>query len=99
MRTIVLLIALLGALSCSGCLFTHITTPFDTDLDETVLGPDIKTGEASTTSLLWLVAWGDAGTRAAAENGNITTVNHMDMRFFNVLWGLYTKHTTIVYGK
>ncbi|HAR46383.1 MAG TPA: hypothetical protein DCS05_09515, partial [Nitrospiraceae bacterium] len=46
----------------------------------------------------WLVAWGDAGTAAAARDGNITTVNHMDREAFSILFGLYTKTTTVVYG-
>ena len=53
---------------------------------------------ASNKSLLWLVAWGDAGTKAAAENGNIKVIRHADSRFFSVLFGLYTEVTTVVYG-
>jgi len=80
----------------SGCLYTHVVTPLDTDVNKTVLGQ--KKGEASTESVLWLIAWGDAGTAAAAKQGGITTVNHMDREFLNVVFGIYTKTTTIVYG-
>jgi hypothetical protein len=48
--------------------------------------------------VLWLVSWGDAGAAAAARNGGLTTINHMDVQIRNVLFGLYTKETTIVYG-
>jgi hypothetical protein len=44
------------------------------------------------------VAWGDAGTAKAAENGGLTTINHMDMQIFSILFGLYTRQKTIVYG-
>lgn len=80
----------------SGCLFTKIEVPYDTDLNETTLGS--KKGEAHIYSVLWLVAWGDAGTAAAARNGNITRVNHMDREVFSILFGLYSRTTTIVYG-
>jgi len=80
----------------SGCFYAHVVTPLDTDVNKTVLGA--KTGKAQSQSVLWLVAWGDAGTAAAAKNGGITTVNHMDREIVNVLFGIYTETTTIVYG-
>jgi len=49
-------------------------------------------------SVLWLIAWGDASTSAAAKQGGLMTVNHMDRETLFVLFGLYTKTTTIVYG-
>ncbi len=87
---------LLAALLLSGCLYMNVKTPYDTDLDRTVLGE--KRGEATMTSILWLFAWGDAGTAAAAREGDITTINHMDREFFLLLFGLYTRSTTVVYG-
>ena len=45
-----------------------------------------------------MVAWGDAGTKAAAENGGITTILHADRKDFSILGGLYYEYTTIVYG-
>lgn len=80
----------------SGCFYAHVTTPLDRNVDRTVLGQ--KTGMAEMQSVLWAVAWGDAGTSAAAKNGGITTVNHMDNEFLSVFFGIYTKSTTIVYG-
>jgi hypothetical protein len=80
----------------SGCFYAHVLTPLDTNVDKTTLGQ--KTGKASSYSILWAAAWGDAGTAAAAKNGGITTVNHMDREFFNVFFGVYTETTTIVYG-
>jgi len=85
-----------GVLLLTGCLYVNVKTPFDTDLDNTTLGQ--KTGEAHTYSVLWLVAWGDSGTAAAAENGGITTIRHMDAKVFSILFGLYSRTTTIVYG-
>ncbi len=80
----------------SGCLYTHVLAPLDMDLDKTSMGQ--KVGRASSFSVLGLVAWGDASTAAAAKNGNVATVNHMDSEFLNVFFGAYTKTTTIVYG-
>ena len=81
----------------SGCAYLNVKLPYDTDLDKTVLGE--KVGVASCHSILWLIAWGDAGTAAAARNGGITVLNHMDMKVVNILFGIYTKETTIVYGE
>lgn len=94
---IVLLGALLGALLFSpGCIYWNVTTPLDDNLDRTELGT--KVGRASAYSVLWLVAWGDAGTQAAAEDGDISVIRHADSKTLAVLLFLYTKQTTIVYG-
>ncbi len=80
----------------SGCLYTHVLTPYDTNLDKTVMGQ--KTGRSTMRSILWLVAWGDASSEAAAKQAGITTMNHMDLEILNVVFGIYTETTTIVYG-
>jgi hypothetical protein len=91
--------AFVAALALSlapSCVLTDIKIPLDTDLDETQLGD--KVGEASSQEVLWLVAWGDAGIQAAAKEGGITTITHADTKIFSVLFGLYFKQTTVVYG-
>lgn len=80
----------------SGCIYSHVTVPYGTDLNKTVLGD--KTGKASTHSVLWLFSWGDAGVAAASRNAGIKTLDHMDHEVLNVLFGLYTRSSTIVYG-
>lgn len=93
LRNLCLLISLAAL---PGCLFASVTAPYDTDLENTQLGA--KTGESEYQSILGLVAWGDAGTQAAAEDGDISTIRHMDRHTLMILFGLYYKHTTIVYG-
>jgi hypothetical protein len=87
---------ILATVLMTGCLYTHVMTPYDTNLDKTVLGQ--KKGKASMHSVLWLFAWGDASTAAAAKEGGVGVVNHMDREFLNVIFGVYTETTTIVYG-
>lgn len=96
-RYIIFILLLVAALVFQGCAYSHIQGPLDTDFDQTVLGE--KTGRAHTRSVLWLVAWGDGGTRAAAENGGITTITHADFEYLVVLFGLYARVTTVVYGE
>jgi hypothetical protein len=60
-------LVLLAAPLLTGCIYSHITTPLDLDLDRTHLGD--KVGTAEWQSVLGLVAWGDAGTQAAAKQG------------------------------
>lgn len=88
---------LLAALLASGCVYTQISMPLDGDLNETRLGD--KVGRASFQSVAGLVAWGDAGTQAAAEDGGITVLQHADREILTVLLGLYFRHTTVVYGE
>jgi hypothetical protein len=85
------------SLSASSCVLTNVKIPLDIDLDNTALGN--KVGEASTQSVLWAVAWGDGGVQAAAQEGGITTITHADTKVFSVLFGVYVKQTTVVYGK
>ncbi len=97
MKPVALIITLaLAAIVVSGCLYSHVTVPLSTELDKTDLGH--KRGESSTYSVLWLFAWGDAGAAAAAKNGGITNMRHMDRKINIILFGLYTSTTTIVYG-
>ncbi|MBK6940227.1 MAG: hypothetical protein IPH13_08475 [Planctomycetes bacterium] len=90
-------IALLPLLASSGCLFADFKTTLDRDFDKTSLGS--KQGESSAQAFLWLVAVGDAGAQAAAEDGKITVIHHADEEVVSVLFGLYYKQTTIVYGE
>lgn len=84
------------ALFMPSCLYGNFKHPLDTDVLDTKLGA--KTGEASYQSVLWLVAWGDGGSKAAAAQGGITTLRHMDQQTMYILFGLYARQTTIVYG-
>jgi hypothetical protein len=76
-------------------VYTNTKAPMDIDYDETQLGS--KTGKASTTTILGLVAWGDASAAAAAADGGITTIRHADYEFLNVLF-IYQSFTTVVRG-
>ena len=98
-NAVLCLVLMLVAFSVSGCLFSSVTMPLDTDAAQTKIGPGLKKGEASAYSVLWLAAWGDMGTKAAADNGGMTKVHHMDQHHFQVFFGLFTKHTTVVYGE
>jgi hypothetical protein len=92
----VALTAVLIAPLFTGCLYYNVSLPLDTNLDETQLGS--KVGQAQAQSVLWAVAWGDAGTQAAAKEGGITTVRHADQNGLVVFFGAYIRQTTIVYG-
>ncbi len=89
-------VVLLVAVLMSGCIYTHVTMPLSTELNKTELGH--KRGEASMYSYIWLVALGDAGAATAAKQGGITVMTHMDREYQSVLYGIYTKTTTIIYG-
>jgi len=57
-----------------------------------------KTGEATATTILGLVATGDASVDAAMKNGGITKINHIDIKAHNIL-GIIGKFTLVVYGE
>lgn len=85
-------------LLATGCVYTRVTVPLDEDVDATILGD--KVGRSSYESVLWIAAWGDAGTQAAAEEGGISVIRHADTEILSVLGGfLYFRQTTILYGE
>jgi len=80
----------------TGCVYTNIQIPLDKNFEETDVST--KEGTASTRTVLYLVSWGDSGAKAAAMEGEIQEINYADRQFFSVLFGLYTRVTTVVYG-
>lgn len=80
----------------SGCVYMKVQRPHDKNYERTELGE--KIGTSHLKSVLWLFAWGDAGTKAAADNGGITVIKHADVEYYVLLLGLYTRITTVVYG-
>jgi len=61
-------------------------------------GQGTKTGEACASSILGLIAVGDASLTAAKTAGGITQVAHVDHDDFGIL-GLYASSCTIVVGQ
>jgi hypothetical protein len=96
-KTALLMVILAFTIVINGCLYANVKTPLDLDADKTDIGN--KVGTSTIQSVLWLVAWGDGSTEAAAKNGNISVIHHMDQEVFSILFGLYSKSTTIVYGE
>ena len=90
-------VAAAGAwLLVSGCVYSDVRVPMSGEFRNT--RTVTRSGEATTRSVAWLVAWGDAGLQKAAENGGLTTLEYADRAFVNVLFGLYMSNTTVVYG-
>ncbi len=81
----------------SGMLYTDINYPSYYDGVEAA-GPGPRRGTAQATSILGLVATGDASIEAAAKNGGISRIHTADHKTMNLL-GLYATYTTIVTGQ
>ncbi len=56
-----------------------------------------KVGKAEAEGIL-IFATGDASIQAAANNGGISEIHHVDSEVLNVL-GIYSRNQTIVYGE
>ena len=103
------LLSLAGVLLLAGCgmtapfkpsggsVYDHVKAPLQLEYNsKTELGS--KVGKATATSVLGLVAWGDAGLQAAADDGDIRVIRHVDYEYQSILFGVYTETTVIVYG-
>lgn len=80
----------------TGGLYTNVDAPVTATSN--VAEGEYKVGEASATSVLGLVATGDASIQAAMENGGITEIYHVDYETQSIL-GLYAEYTVMVYGQ
>jgi hypothetical protein len=83
-----------AALPVSGLLYadaqgTHGAT-------SNPIGP--KQGESCATSILGLVAQGDASAATAAKNGSITKIATIDSKNTGIL-GIFAKNCTVVTGE
>lgn len=95
----------LASLILSGC-GAYVTAPLTGLLHTNVQGPIaatgksggvLRSGSASATSILGLVATGDASIRAAARNGGITEIHWVDYHSESTL-GIVATYTVTVYG-
>lgn len=76
-----------------GVLYQQLTLP--QGVTEKTLGT--RVGKAECKSLFGLIATGDASITAAARNGNITNISHVDWEVENIL-GIIGTYRCVVYG-
>lgn len=101
MKKLLLPVAFAACVALSSCaslgmgsLYTDATLP----MAATSNSVGSKAGKSEATNILGLVMTGDAGINAAAKDGNITKISHVDYEVYNIL-GLFAKMTTVVYGE
>jgi len=80
-----------------GFWYTDVKYPSFYDGVEAA-GPGPRRGTARASSILGLVATGDASIEAAAKNGGITKIHTADAQGTSLL-GLFATYTTIVTGE
>ena len=104
-RTFAIALASLLAVGLAGCLSAPFqppsgvvsvtTAPLSTEGNWEV---GSKRGEAFSTSILGLYATGDCSIAAAARNGGLKKIGHVDYEYVNII-GVWQKATVIVYGE
>ena len=57
-----------------------------------------KVGSSKATSILGIIATGDASIDKAAKNAGITKIHHVDAHSTNVL-GIFANYEILVYGE
>jgi hypothetical protein len=76
-----------------GIVYTDVKAPLAIDG-----GSGTVEGQACASSILGLIATGDASIEAAKSNAGISEVSFVDYHSTNIL-GIYAKYCTIVKGK
>ncbi|NQT21190.1 MAG: hypothetical protein HQ592_15895 [Planctomycetes bacterium] len=105
MRLILCVALLVVAIAgMSGCVMPNAPVGAGLTIDQKgpVAGFDSaagssKVGRAQAEGIL-IVGYGDASIAAAAEQGEITKIHHVDCQVLNV-FGIYARYETIVYGE
>jgi hypothetical protein len=77
-----------------GLIYTDVKAPFAV----TNNSGSSKVGTAEATSILGLVAQGDASIETAAKAAGITKIHHIDEHVTGIL-GVYSKYQLVVYGE
>lgn len=77
-----------------GGLYTEVKAP----IAVTGSTGSSKVGTASAQSILGFIATGDASIEAAARQGNITTIHHVDYQAKSILT-FFAEFTVFVYGE
>ena len=81
-----------------GFFYTDATYPITATGAKVQDLSNLRRGQASATSVLFLVETGDAGIDTAARNGGITKISHIDVNEMTVLF-FFRKLTVTVYGE
>ena len=98
------MLALTCAALLSGCAVVGhgpVTAPITINMKGPVSAGPAATGPKVGRAEAWgilVFATGDASISAAAANGGITRIHHVDHETLNIL-GIYAKYTTIVHGE
>ncbi len=78
----------------SGVWYTAVKAPLAVSPQQ----GSSKMGTSTCSSILGLIAMGDASIEAAAKAGGISKIHHVDYQASSIL-GLYATFTTVVYGE
>ncbi len=103
MKKLKLWVLILVAATVTGCatpfpvgvIYTDIQVPYPVAGESSAME---KSGTAECTSVLGLVAVGDASIRQAMQNGHITKVSYVEWSANNIL-GVIGTYKVTVYGE
>lgn len=81
-----------------GLFYSDVTYPITATGVQTDNAQPIKKGQSSSSNVLFLVEWGNAGINEAAQNGCIRKIAYIDVheRTYFIFW---RKVTVTVYGE
>ena len=104
-KVCILAAACAAAATFTGCIsapftppmgiYSEVSAPLST---EGTIDVGSKKGEATAKTILGLVATGDCSIAAAAKNGGLSTIKHIDYKYKNIL-GIVQETTVVVYGE
>lgn len=93
----VLITGCVGPMGTAGGAYGYVYTDVSGPVLATSNSGASKVGSATSKGII-CVATGDSSIKAAAANGGITKISHVDYHVTSVL-GLYVETTVTVYGE
>ncbi len=82
----------------TGILYTHVTTPLDTNMSQTPSGVSEVEGEVRELTLYVGIMWDSNAIGDIAKEYGMETVYYADLEQLRVL-GIWNEYTVHIYGK
>ncbi|MEM7184466.1 MAG: TRL-like family protein [Spirochaetota bacterium] len=81
----------------NGILYSKVTFPGEFNHTNDVKNQ--KSGKSCSHAALGLVSWGNASAGSTAKKNGILKISTIDHESMNILFGIYRRYCTFVYGE
>jgi cell division protein FtsL len=96
--TMITAVLMFTGCASTGILYTHVTTPLDTNMSHTPSGVAEAEGEVKELALYVSALWDSNAIGDVAKEHGMEIVYYADLEILRIL-GIWSEYTVHVYGK